>query len=53
LIEIGPGPNALRICDAVKPAHGPLERKLYYFTPKISVPLRVVPAEAKRANARK
>ena len=28
------------------------QRNIYYFTPKIRVPLRVTQAEAKRANAK-
>jgi hypothetical protein len=32
---------------------GELHRNVYYFTPKIRVPLRATQAEAKRANAKK
>ena len=33
--------------------NGATYRNLYYFTPKIRVPLRVTQAETKRANANK
>jgi len=33
--------------------NGATYRNLYYFTPKIRVPLRATQAEAKRANGKK